>query len=170
MTLKQCLLIITVWFSIMINRVSAHGNKPGNGSTENPIDFTLTDTSGKIVSLHDFTGKFVIISMSAGWCKPCLAEVEPTKDLQQNLNDTNIVWLFVNFDKNAEDWAETRRLENIKGVHLWGKPESTNLKSLFDFNSLPYYIWINKDGTLAQKDCPRPSSRSARGNLNLYLK
>ena len=139
-----------------------------------PVDFTLTDTSGKPVSIHDFAGKFVVISMGASWCGPCLTEVEPTKQMQKYISknklDKDVVWVFVNFDKDSAEWVKSRHKENLNGVHLWGRPNKENLKKQFAFNSLPYYIWINKDGTLAKKDGPRPSEPAAKHHLKSFLK
>jgi len=139
------------------------------GHHDAPIDFTLQDSSNKTVSLSQFKGKFVVICMEANWCRPCLEELKATKEMQANLLGQEIVWVFISFDRDKESWNEARKENNIKGIQLWGKPKSEDLKKIFRFDSLPYFIWVDKDGSIAMDDAPRPSVRSTIKQLRLFL-
>ncbi len=134
-----------------------------------PVDFTLMDSANKPVTLSQFRGKFVVLCMEANWCRPCLGEVDPTKTLQADLLGQNIVWIFISFDRDRESWDDARHANNFKGIQVWGKPKSEDLKKTFSFDSLPYYIWVDKNGVVVVDDAPRPSSRSALKQLRLYL-
>jgi len=142
-------------------------NRPGKTKV---VDFTLKDTTGKMVSLHDFAGKFVIISMEANWCGACLQEIGPTKLLQDYFLGRDVVWIFISFERDERYWAEARRTNQVKGIHLFGKPDSENLKKLFQFEKLPFYIWVDKNGAIAETDAPRPSTSTAKTELKMYLK
>jgi len=140
-----------------------------SGGHNNAPDFTLQDSANHTVTLSQFKGKFVVICMEANWCRPCLEELKATKEMQANLLGQNIVWVFISFDRDKESWDEARRENNIKGIQLWGKPKSEDLKKTFRFDSLPYFIWIDKDGTIAMDDAPRPSVRNTIKQLRVYL-
>jgi thiol-disulfide isomerase/thioredoxin len=141
-----------------------------NIPTEKNVDFSLLDTSGKYVTLSSFKGKFVVLTMTAGWCGPCLQETPYIKELQNEFSDKDIVWIFIAFDRDMKDWKNTIHKEGLKGIHLYGKPVSSTLKKVFNFDSLPYFIWIDKDGTVAMSDAPRPSTHAAKRQLKYYLK
>ena len=141
----------------------------GGGHQDASVDFTLQDTGNHTVTLSQFKGKFVVLVMEANWCRPCLEEIRATKEMQANLLGQNIVWVFISFDRDKKSWEEAMKENNLKGIQLWGKPKSEDLKKTFRFDSLPYYIWVDKDGTIALEDAPRPSMHSAIKQLRVYL-
>ncbi len=140
--------------------------KRGHGT---PVEFSLQDSANNTVTLSQFRGKFVVISMEANWCRPCLGEIGAMKELQANMLGQNIVWIFVSFDRDKESWDEARKSNNFKGIQVWGKPKSEELKKTFNFDSLPYYVWIDRNGVIVVEDAPRPSVRSTIKQLKLYL-
>jgi cytochrome oxidase Cu insertion factor (SCO1/SenC/PrrC family) len=173
MNLKPFLVffLVVYAFSLAAMPYNKKANLKGGKERESAVDFSLPDTTGQIVSLHDYLGKFVIISMGAGWCGSCHQELSAMKQLQRDFkNQEDIVWIFVSFDKDKKSFIESVNADNLSGIHLLGTHEAESLKKLFDFSKLPYYIWIDKDGKIAENNAPRPSSNMAREELKLYLK
>jgi peroxiredoxin len=66
------------------------------------IDFTLSDLSGKKVSLSQYRGKLVFLNFWATWCPPCRAEMPSMERLYQKLKGQGLVVLGVDLQENAK--------------------------------------------------------------------
>lgn len=88
------------------------GQMPGMGTAQNGADgemtspmvgkqaenFTLTDLSGKKVSLADYKGKAVQLNFWATWCAPCKIETPWLVDLEKQYKPQGFEILGVSFD------------------------------------------------------------------------
>lgn len=63
--------------------------------------FTLKDTSGKTVSLSDFSGKVVIVDFWATWCPPCKESSRELEKLHRKYGDRGVVVLGVSMDSGG---------------------------------------------------------------------
>jgi cytochrome c biogenesis protein CcmG/thiol:disulfide interchange protein DsbE len=66
-------------------------------------DFTVTDASGKQVSLSDFRGETVLLNFWATWCGPCKVEIPMLKGLHQQYRDSGFTVLGVSLDEKGWD-------------------------------------------------------------------
>jgi thiol-disulfide isomerase/thioredoxin len=66
------------------------------------IAFTLSDLSGKKVSLSSFKGKVVFLNFWATWCPPCRGEMPSMERLYQKLKDKGLVILAVDLQEDAK--------------------------------------------------------------------
>lgn len=56
-------------------------------------DFTVEDLEGKPVSLHDFTGKYVLLNFWAPWCPPCREEMPGFEKIYQQYKGQGfVIW------------------------------------------------------------------------------
>ncbi|TDQ11257.1 thiol-disulfide isomerase/thioredoxin [Pedobacter metabolipauper] len=68
-------------------------------------NFSLTDLSGKRVTLADLQGKIVVIDFWATWCAPCIASMPAMQKLSSQ--HPEVVFLFIATGENGTD-AEAR--------------------------------------------------------------
>jgi peroxiredoxin len=133
------------------------------------IDFSLQDTAGKTYTLADFKGKFVVLDMWASFCRPCVEEVQPTRELLEKYKDKNLVWVYISFDKNRRDWLSFIKKHHLEGIHLTAGNSSERLKRDFQIEGIPFYVWIDEDGRIVEENAPRPSENATK-KLKFYLK
>jgi peroxiredoxin len=76
-------------------------------------DFTLTDLSGKSISLSDLKGKVIFVNFWATWCGPCRHEIPDFIEFYNKNKDNGVVILGVSVDKSANkvrDFVEENKI------------------------------------------------------------
>ena len=61
--------------------------------TEEPVDFSLQQLGGGVVSLSDYLGQWVVVNYWATWCTPCLKEIPDLSELHQERSDLTVLGL-----------------------------------------------------------------------------
>jgi len=95
--------------------------------TERTIDFSLKDIDGKLHTLADYRGKWVIVNFWATTCPPCVKEMPELSDFHDRHKDHDAVVLGVNFEDIKSTWM--RRF--VESVHVsypilpWGTSPAT---------------------------------------------
>lgn len=128
---------------------------PGNPAP----DFELLDVNGKIATLNDFKGKYLLIDVWSHTCGPCIREIPRLEEIEHEFKGRNIEVITVCMS-NEEPWRNIMaelglpekgqyRLENG-----WNSPFNNNyLKG----SGTPTYIILDPDGKFAKARAPLPS-------------
>ena len=118
-------------------------------------DFTMTDTTGKEVSLHDFKGKYVLVDFWASWCGPCRAE-NPNVLKNYNANkDKGFTVLGVSLDHAG---AKDKWLKAIHDDHLtWTQVSDlqdwqNTAAKLYSVQLIPQNFLIGPDGKIVARN------------------
>lgn len=92
---RVAVLIALLTFVITVSGIASFA------SDDAAPDFTLTDLSGKSLSLSDFKGKVIFVNFWATWCGPCRHEIPDFIEFYKENKDNGAVILGVSVDKSA---------------------------------------------------------------------
>lgn len=123
---------------------------PGN---ESPL-FSHPDTSGNLVHLKDYRGKYVLLEFWANWCKPCRAENPNLKEayIKYHSKGFDILGISMDTEKDKEKW--------LKAIHDDGLPwqQVSDLKGfdneifiLYNVRPIPDNFLIDPEGKIVAR-------------------
>ncbi|MCE7994241.1 MAG: TlpA family protein disulfide reductase [Roseivirga sp.] len=126
-------------------------------------EILLEDTNGNKASLEEIiashSGKVIYVDFWASWCAPCIREMPHSKQLQTDMNDRDIVYLYLSSDRKASPWKRAMDKHELNmGLHYRLANASTS-KGLEDMKIMfiPRYMIYDRQGMLVNEDAPRPS-------------
>ena len=131
-------------------------------------NFSLPDSTGKIVSMKDFKGKVVLIDVWATWCGPCKAQFPFLKEIEHEYaNNEDLVFVGISLDKLEvkQKWIDMIQKEKLGGIQLlddFGK----SFGRKYGITAIPRFMLIDRQGRWIEIRCPRPE---AKEDLRRYL-
>ncbi|MTB64990.1 redoxin domain-containing protein [Streptococcus sp. zg-86] len=139
--------------------------------------FTIKDRDGNDVSLADFKGKKVYLNLWASWCGPCKQEIPELEEVYQGLEEKDDL-VFLSVVSSAEKEFENARPAEQSKEQIMEVADDLGITYpvLFDtkdqvfksyqVRAFPTHIFINHDGTIAQKFEGAMTKKELESRLN----
>lgn len=109
--------------------------------------------------IEKYKNEVLYIDFWAPWCNPCMAEITFAQELKKVYEEEAIVFVYLGTNCTRESWETTIKEKNITGEHyLLSKKQIRELNNIFDIRGIPHYVLLDKEGNVAAKFAPRPSS------------
>ena len=109
-------------------------------------DFSLPSNSGKIVSLKDFRGKYVLLDFWASWCSPCRGEIPHLKKLWETFHGKGLEIISITIDRKESDWYKALADEQMPWIQLSAK--GTNVSRKYNIQSIPHLLLLDPQGKI----------------------
>ncbi len=129
-------------------------------------NFSIPNENGEFISLEKLKGNVVYIDFWATWCKPCLNEINPSKELQKKLAKYDITFLNICIESKFDTWNSLISAKNIKGINLFADNKTEQkLKEDYFIQGLPRYVIIDKNGKIFDFNAKKPSDYELEDEL-----
>lgn len=117
-----------------------------DGDAKPAPGFTLTDASGRQVSLADFKGQVVLVNFWASWCGPCRKEMPLLEQLYKRYQPLGFTLLGVNVDEDSRDAKAFLAETPVSFPILFDS--ANDVSQLYDVSAMPSTVLIDRQGRL----------------------
>lgn len=115
--------------------------------------FEMPDTSGNMVSLASFRGKYVLLDFWASWCGPCRAANPELKKTYYEFKNKNFEILGVSLDMNKANWEKAINQDGLTWHHVSDLKYWKNSAALqYGVVSVPQNVLIDPEGRIVARN------------------
>ncbi len=129
-----------------------------------PCDPVLIAPNGSRTILTEACGgKLAYIDMWATWCGPCCAQIPYMEKIADYYKgDDRIVCISISCDEDLEAWHRKLKQDSPEWPqYVFNGESGQQFMTAMGVTSIPRFIIINPDMTIADIDAPRPQSDEA---------
>ncbi|MCH7409984.1 TlpA family protein disulfide reductase [Belliella sp. DSM 111904] len=144
---KQIILLITMLLSVYaFGQQKLEPLEVGDKIPNLKFKNVLNHPTGEIL-ISDYKGKLLILDFWATWCAPCVASFPKLDSLDKAFGDELAILPVTYQDKEEVEklFSRMAKLKEIKKPMVYG---DNMLRELFPHQTLPHYVWIDKNGTV----------------------
>ena len=135
--------------------------------------FILSDTSGKKLSLSDYTGKgeYVLLDFWAAWCEPCRINNPDLTKVYNEFKHKNFEIVGISFDKSKSAWIDAIKNDNLFWPQLSSlKDGGLEIAKKYNVMSIPFSLLLDPQGIIIAKNLNSDQLKKLLLELNLNKK
>ncbi len=150
------------------------GPDPATQFSPFAFDFSVTDVTGKSISLSDLQGKVVIVDIWGTWCPPCRMEVPSFVKLQQTYGSQGLQIIGINYEEPSDPEEVQRQavVDLIEELDI-NYPCALGTESIQAqipfFEGYPTTIFIDRTGKVRSKVVGMHSYRELEAKVRELL-
>ena len=132
-----------------------------------PVQLSLLDLNGKIHTLDDYKGKWVVVNYWATWCPPCLDEIPELIEFHDKYKDKDAVVLGINHEAvKLDDLKEFVEQYFISYPVLRGQPGSQT--PFGTLRGLPTTYLVSPTGEVVARKTGRVSLQDLEDSIEYF--
>jgi len=114
-------------------------------------DFTLTDTSGKKITLSELRGKVVLVEFWATWCPPCKDAVPEMNKVYEKYKNKDVQVLAISVDQGGDVASKLNSFAKEHWVNYPVLIDDKKVNVSYGVANVPVAFIIDKEGKIAKK-------------------
>jgi len=114
------------------------------------LENTSVDSIIKTI-LETNKGSVIYIDFWGTWCGPCLAAMRDAEPFVKRLKN-NVAFVYLCLDSEKDGWEKTSKVMGIgEQNYFLNAKQSSDMRVAFEIQMIPFYMLIDKNGTIVNK-------------------